>query len=291
MDPGSDNSPLIVILGPTASGKTQLAMQLAQQFDGEIIAADSRTVYRGMDIGTAKPSSADQVLVPHHLLDIADPSEVVTAAIFKQKALTAIEDIAGRGKLPMMVGGSGLYVDAVLFNFSFLPPANTSERDLLQKLSVEELQKLALSRGLPLPQNSQNPRHLIRAIETMGLRPQRAASRPNTLVLGMYASREKLEANIRQRIGQMFADGLLDETASLAQQYGWDAPALQTTSYRAVRDYLSGAISLKDAEERFLYNDLHLAKRQLTWFRRNPGIKWICSEEEAVEQVTTFLNK
>src|SRR5688572_25180412 len=171
----SGDTPLIVILGPTASGKSALALGLAKQFGGEIIAADSRTVYRGMDIGTAKPSVEEQRQVRHHLIDVVSPDGPFTVADFQRLAFDAIADIGARAKTPLLVGGSGLYIDAVIYNFSFREPSNGLGRSKLQMLSVDQLQELLEEQGIPLPENKKNPRHLIRALETAGEVPQRQA--------------------------------------------------------------------------------------------------------------------
>lgn len=155
---------LIVIVGPTASGKSSLAMRVAKTYGGEIIAADSRTVYKGMDIGTAKPSQSDQTKVPHWGLNLVSPGQRFTAHQFQKYANSKIKDIQKRGKLPILVGGTGLYMDAVLFGFGFLPDADPGNREKLEVLSVSQLQKIIENKGYIMPVNSQNKRHLIRAI-------------------------------------------------------------------------------------------------------------------------------
>lgn len=291
MESQPNNSPLIAIVGETASGKSALAMQLAQHFAGEIVCADSRTVYRGMDIGTAKPSAAERALVPHHLLDVAEPSERFTAADFKRLAEAAIQDIQRRGRVPFLVGGTGLYVDAVLYDFNFAGQPDLAQRAILQQLSVPALQNLLIERGIALPANSQNPRHLVRALEIGGQPATRQSLRPNTLVIGLRPERRLLRAAVTARVDAMLSNGLIEEVRRLGAQYGWDAPALQATGYKAFRQYLGGSISLEEAKAQFVQNDMRLAKRQRTWFRRNSDIHWLSKPAEAVELVTTFLNK
>ena len=157
MESTSKDTPLVVVLGQTGSGKSAVAMELAERFDGEIIAADSRTVYRGMDIGTAKPTKQDQNQIRHHLLDVVNPNELFSVAAFQTQAQAAIEDIASRNKIPFLVGGSGLYIDAVIYNFSFRRPPDETRRRALQKMTVEELQSLLAKQDIPLPKNSKNP--------------------------------------------------------------------------------------------------------------------------------------
>jgi tRNA dimethylallyltransferase len=290
MESESIKPPLIVIVGQTASGKTALSLELAQQFGGEIIAADSRTIYKDMNTSTAKPTLAEQKLVKHHLLDIVTPDQPFSAAEFKRLANEAIGDISSRGKLAFLVGGSGLYVDAVLYDFAFEDKPDAALRSKLVQLSIEELQQQLFEQGIPLPSNSRNPRHLIRAIETGGRTGLRSALRANTLVLGLDVDTEVIRSNITRRVDAMIEQGLLAEIQRVAAQYGWDAPGLQTPGFKAFRAYFDGDISLKEASERFAKNDIQLAKRQRTWFKRNKDIHWICKKEESVDSITTFLN-
>lgn len=284
-------SPLLVIVGETASGKSALAIELAKKFNGEIIAADSRTVYRGMDIGTAKPSKAEQANIPHHLLDIVSPAEKFSAADFKRLANKAIEDISNRGKLPILAGGTGLYIDAVIFDFQFRPAGSPALREELSKFSVEKLQERLKEQGIPLPENKQNPRHLIRTLETKGELTKRKPLRKDTLVIGLKIDREMLKQRIRQRVDAMVAAGFVDEVRRLGEAYGWDSEALQTPGYKAFRGYITGELSLDQAKEQFITYDLQLAKHQRTWFKRNESIHWVEKQSEVVDLITTFLNK
>jgi len=290
MEPIADHPPLVVILGPTASGKTALALELAERYHGEIIAADSRTVYKGMDIGTAKPTAAERARVPHRLLDVAAPDQPFTVADFQRLANAAIKEISGRGKLPFLVGGSGLYIDAVVYNFTFRAAPNVAERERLEAMSVDELQEAVHARGLPLPQNARNPRHLVRLLETDGALSGRDQLRARTLLIGLDPGRDILRQKITQRVDAMVAQGFIEEVKTLSGQYGWDAPAMQAPGYRAFRAYLAGEISLEEAKQRFVQNDMRYAKRQQTWFKRNEDIHWISKTAEAVELITTLLN-
>lgn len=292
MEPGSGQSPLVVIVGQTASGKSGLAIKLARQFNGEIIAADSRTVYRGLNIGTAKPTAGEQKGVRHHLIDVVDPATSFSAANFKQLADAAIADVTARGKLPILVGGTGLYVDAVVYDFQFRAPADPSVRRELGQLDVSALQARLRDRGIPLPANSQNPRHLIRALETGGETATRKPLRPNTLILGLMLDPGVLRDRIVQRVDDMVKRGLIDEVRVMAERYGWGAPGLQAPAYKAFRPYVAGEnMSLEDAKKRFAQYDWQYARRQRTWFRRNKDIVWISKTEEAVDILTTMLNK
>lgn len=251
--------PLIVIVGETASGKSALAIELAGRFNGEIICADSRTVYKGLNIGTAKPTADERANVPHHLLDIVTPDQPFTAADFKRLANEAIDDITMRGKIPIMVGGTGLYIDSVLFNYSFAPAG--AERD------------------------PKNPRHLSKSAQN-----SREGLRSNTLVIGLSLEREKLRERVSNRVNDMVQAGLVHELRGLAEKYGWDAPALQAPGYKAFRGYLKGEKTLDEAKALFISSDMNLAKRQRTWFKRNNSIHWANNREQAIELVTTFLS-
>lgn len=291
MESEPNNPPLVVVVGETASGKTALAIELAKRFDGEIICADSRTVYKELNIGTAKPSIIEQQGIRHHLLDVVTPDEAFSAADFQRLANEAIADIWGRGKLPFLVGGTGLYIDSVLFNYSFADKADPELRERLQKKSIEELQAEITTQGITMPTNSRNARHLIRAIETGGTPLGEQGLRSNTLVIGLRIDREELRAKLQRRVDAMVEDGFVDEVRHVAGQYGWDAPGLLAPGYKAFRQYLEGGLSLEEAKQLFVRNDWQLAKRQRTWFKRNKSIHWVRNPKEAVELVTTFLNK
>jgi len=286
-----EQAPLIVIVGPTASGKSALALELAERYNGEIIAADSRTVYKGMDIGTAKPTSAEQAKVRHHLLDVTTPDKVFTAAEFQRQANAAITDIQSRDKLPILVGGSGLYVDGVIFNFDFQPPVGPEERARLSKLNIAELQAEIKKKGYAMPENSLNPRYLMRTIERKGVTVQRGDLRANTLIIGLSPGIKVLKGRIIKRVGEMVEDGLVEETKDLVRRYGKDAPGLLSTSYKAIIQHIDGELSLSSAKEQFVLNDLHFAKRQKSWFKRNKHINWVDSMQAAHKIVMTFLQQ
>lgn len=287
----NDKRPLVILLmGPTASGKTDLAMALHERLGAELISVDSAMVYRGMDIGTAKPTAADRVEVPHHLLDVVTPDQPFSVAEFQRLALQAIADIHARDKLPIMVGGTGLYVDAVLYDFAFRAPADPAERERLSGMSVPELQAELSARGIALPASDLNPRHLIRALETGGAPAMRQPLRPHTLLLGLRADRNVLNARIADRARQMFEHGLEQEVAGLVQKYGWDAEAMKSVGYREFRLYFEGAATMDDVRARIIISTQAYAKRQRTWFKRNPDIQWIASFTEASQMVDSFLN-
>lgn len=270
----SEPTPLVVITGPTASGKSALAMSVAKLYGGEIICADSRTVYKGMDIGTAKPTLQDQSEVRHHMIDLVEPNQSFTAADFKSRALQAITEIASRNKLPIMVGGTGLYIDSVIFDYAFGPPADPKKRKELQELTVSDLQRLCLKNAIELPTNKQNKRHLIRAIELNGSIRTPKRLRPNTIVVALTANLADLTGKIRQRAQDMVAKGVVQEVQKLGDVYGWHTEALTGNIYRIFRGVVEGNASIESALERCVLSDRQLAKRQITWLKRNPYVIW-----------------
>lgn len=284
-------APLIVIVGETASGKSDLAIQIAQQFNGEIIAADSRTIYKGMDIGTAKPTLKEQQAVPHHLLSIIEPNQAYSAAQFKADTLQLIDEITSRGNIPILVGGSGLYVDAVIFDYTF-SEVDSKKRSELNNVSLEELQQKARDLGIEETEvDFKNRRHLQRAVETGKVLKNKQQLRPNTLAIGLKLKREVLEHRIKLRVEKMVDAGLVEEVRKLGEQYGWDPEAMSGIGYRFFGEFIRGEITLEEAKQKFIQGDLSLAKRQRTWFKRNKYIQWIDSSDTAITLVKTFLSR
>ena len=298
IDEAQQPGPLLVIVGETASGKSALAIELALALNGEVICADSWTVRREVTIGTAKPTAEQQALVPHHLLDIVDPCEDFTAAVFKRLANNKIKDISSRGRLPIMVGGTGLYIDGVLFDFNFLPAGDRGERELLNQLSIDQLLAKITEQGLVLGGiDTRNKRRLIRLLETNGAEQQRQPLRKNTLILGLQTDRELLTERITARVDAMLADGLEQEVDALQTKYGWNCEALKGVGYSQWQPYFLGqksAAELAVTQHRILKATLDLAKRQRTWFKRNKSIHWLSTPVNltaAVDLATTFLSK
>lgn len=285
------SGPLIAIVGETASGKSDLALDLAERFNGEIICADSRTVYAGMDVGTAKPSQEDRGRITHHLLDIARPDENFNVASFQKLALETIQTINERGKLPILVGGTGLYIDSVLYGFSLNTPGDTGRRTELDAMSTESLQSIIKSRGIKMPVNSNNRRHLIRAIETDGKQPTRNLLRANTCVVGLRVPKDILDERIAERVDVMFRSGLEEEVRSLANQYGWDAEAMSAVGYREWKEYFMGQQSLESTKQLIITHTRQYAKRQRTWFNRSKHIYWTDTKDAAQEIVMKFLQQ
>lgn len=282
-------NPLVVVVGPTASGKTSLAIDLALKFNGEVICADSRTVYKGMDIGTAKPTVPERRGLPHHMLDLVIPDQPFSVADFKRLALEAIDDITSRGKLPIMVGGSGLYIDSILYDFQFRPVDDDIRRQF-KDASVEELQSELLSRGIELPENYQNQRYLLRSLEAGHQTSVHNKLRDNTLVIGMQVDPEILKSRITSRVDNMVNSGLVDEVKMLSEKYGWDIAPMQASSYKSLKNYIEGTQSIEQAKAEIVALDSKLAKKQRTWFKRNNSIQWVLDPSKSVDLVTTFLN-
>ncbi len=272
--------PLIVLVGPTASGKTSLAVELASQYDGEIICADSRTIYRHMDIGTAKPSGADQARVPHWGLDLVDPGERFSAADFKRYATDKIAEIRARGHVPFLVGGTGLYVDGVLFDYGFGADVDSEQRLLLNNMTLLELHQYCIKNNVILPENKKNKRYVIRAIETrMSVPYRRLTPIDNSIIVGITTDKITLRIRIAQRIEQLLENGVVDEAIMLGKKYGWDSEALKSNIYPLIRAYMLNTISLDDLKKDAATRDWRLAKRQLTWMRRNNFIQWLTTDD------------
>jgi len=267
--------PLVVIVGPTASGKTSLSIELAKKFNGEIISADSRAIYKGMDIGTAKPSLAEQSSVTHWGLDLVEPGEYFSASDFKNYADQKITEIRSRGHVPFLVGGTGLYVDAVVFDYQFGPPADIKQRLSLQQLTLDELYEYCKKNNVILPENYKNKRYVIRAIENKGVDTQKL-DKPldQTIIVGIATDRDILHQRIEQRSEQLFEDGVVNEAKMLGDNYGWGSEAMKSNIYPLVHLYLDGGMTLDEAKAKYITLDYRLAKRQMTWLRRNKFIHW-----------------
>lgn len=284
----NDEIPLVVIVGPTASGKSDTAMRIAEEWGGEIICADSRTIYKGMDIGTAKPSVEDQARVPHWGLNLVEPGESFTAADFQSYAKKKIAEIRNRGALPMVVGGTGLYVDGLIFDYDFVK-TDPKERERLEALSLGELKKYCADNNIPLPENHQNRRYVIRAIERKNVSGNRLSEPlPNTIVVGINTESDILKQRIADRAEQLFENGMVEEAKILGKKYGWNSEAMTGNIYKLVKQFLDGEFDEAELKQKFITSDWQLAKRQLTWLKRNPHIVW-CSLDDAYSYITKRL--
>lgn len=261
--------PLIVILGPTASGKTAYAIRLARLIGGEVICADSRTVYRGMNIGTAKPTEPERAGVPHWGLDLIEPDQRYSLYDFQRYAMAKITEIRQRQHVPLLVGGSGLYINSVIYDYRLAGgDYDLTTRAKLEKLPPDELRRLAIKQGAKLPRDLDNKRRLIRSLETGGVSNNCGYLSRQTVVIGIAVDKEKLSQRISERAEQMLERGLVDETDRLIARYGMVEP-LRRNAYGVVAKYLTGQIYEAELIEQISTKDRQLAKKQLTWWR-NP---------------------
>jgi tRNA dimethylallyltransferase len=285
--------PLAAIVGPTASGKSDLAMAVAARVPVEVVVADSRQLYRGMDIGTAKPSAAEQRAVPHHLLDIAAPDELFTLADWLARARELVPQIWSRGRLPLLVGGTGLYVSALVdgYRLAAAPPSPALRRELVEELEQAGLPAIAgrltaLDPATAARIDVHNPRRVLRALELV-LHAERPLGAPaaepwpgRVALIGVDRPREVLHARIVARAATMFAAGLVEEAARLREAgYAPELGPLTGHGYREAFQVLAGEWSIERAVAETTRRTRQYAKRQLTWFRRDRGIVWLPAGE------------
>jgi tRNA dimethylallyltransferase len=303
---------LVAILGPTGSGKTALALSIAVRLGGEIVSCDSVAVYRDLEIGAAKPSREERARVPHHLLDVAAPDELVTAGDYSRRARKAIGEIRDRGRLPLVAGGTGLYLRALLEGLFPAHPRSEDLRSRLRQRAEERgpaylhrlLRRLDPSAAANIHEN--DVAKMIRALEVSieSGRPMTELWREGrdplqgfrVLRLGLNPDREALYERLNQRAQQMFASGLIEETRAVRERYGTEIRPLQSLGYRQASEYLEGKISLDEAIRGAQQGHRNYAKRQLTWFRREPDVHWLPGfgsnpevQEESLQRVRENL--
>ena len=276
---------VIAIVGATASGKTSYSIELAKKIGGEIVSADSRLVYKGFDIGTAKPTMQERQGIPHHLIDIVEPEFEYSAGLYKKDASKIIKEINNRGHIPIIVGGTGLYIDILLKNYQ-LPEieANHNLRNDLKKLTKEELYKtlLQLDSNAAIAIDSNDTKKIIRAIEiikTTGkpLDESRGKNIDNEYEIewiGKNFDRKTLYKRIDERVDIMIQNGLIEETKTLLNKHGRIPNLVNTIGYREILGYIDNKYTLEEATDLLKKNTRNYAKRQLTWFRKNKNIKW-----------------
>lgn len=265
---------IVVIVGATASGKTKLAVEVAKKYDGEVICCDSRTIYRGLDIGTAKPTQGEQEGIKHWGIDLVNPNERYSAYDFKNYAIGHIEQIRSRGKLPVLVGGTGLYIDAILLNYKFAE-ANTELRGYFENMTVDELLEYCQKNNIDCSGNARNKRHIIsRSIAYKMNVSKLSEPSGEYVVVGISTEKAELRARIMQRIVYMIDEGVVEEATKIASLYGWNCPGLSGNIYPLVHDFLDKRITYDELIDLATTKDYQLAKRQLTWFRRNKYINW-----------------
>lgn len=276
--------PLIVLAGPTAVGKTRLALELAHQLDAEIINADSRSFYRGMDIGTTKPTREERASVPHHLVDILDPADEMSLSHFQQLAFDAIDQVAGHGHLPLLVGGTAQYLNAVVENWSIpqVAPDVEFRRTMEQRLLNEGVEALRNELRLIDPDSAQrsgpNPRRIIRALEIhratgkpMSELQGKGPPRYSSLEFELWLPRDVLHRRIADRVDTMLNSGLVDEVRSLLTN-GIDPalPAFSSIGYRDVASFIRGEQTIEATKDSIVHHSNRLVRHQQTWFRKNP---------------------
>jgi len=307
MPPKESKPQIIVILGPTASGKTALSLLIAKNppagGPGEIISADSRQIYREMDIGTAKATRDEQAGIPHYLIDIKNPDEDYSLAQFKQDAEAAIFDIASRKMLPIVVGGTAQYVYALIDNWQIPEVKENPElREKLEKeIAAEGLEKiyqklLDLDPEAAYIVDPKNPRRVIRALEVaistgQPFTKQRQKAEPlfDCLLLGIKVAPAELAKRIEQRVDDMLAAGLVEEVKSLVKKYPADLKIFDTIGYRELLPCLRGETTLGQARAEIVSNTNHFARRQMQWFKRDQRINWIADQAEALALAQAFL--
>ena len=289
-------------------GKTTLSINLAKEFDGEVISGDSMQVYKGMDIGTAKVTSVEMQGVTHHMIDILEPDDAFTAADFKEQTEQLIKDIQARGKLPIIVGGSGLYIQSVLYGYEF--QSATRDVELTQRLEqeLEEYGAEELHRRLkevdPVQAEKVHPnnhRRLIRALEayeTSGHRISDSTSHalgmnPDTMpiILGLEMERSLLYQRINERVDQMLDSGLIKEVEQLLNKGFEDAKSMRAIGYKEIVPYIKGEMALDEAVELLKRNSRRFAKRQYTWFRNKMDVKWYQADPDKMKETFTEISQ
>jgi len=303
----TEKAQLIVIVGPTAVGKTSASIELAQRLNGEIVSADSRLLYRGMDIGTAKPTTEEMGNVPHHLIDVADPDEIWSLAVYQREAYRIIEDIQARGKMPLLVGGTGQYIRSIIEGWRI--PPQRPDYDLREALNhwayaigAESLHK-RLERLDPDAArliDYRNLRRTVRALEVIFKTGERFSDLRrkqecpfDPIILGITRPREELYQRIDHRIALMLEEGLVDEVKGLMDSvYSPDLPTMSAIGYGEIIQYLQNEITLEEASVLIKRNTRTYVRRQTNWFK--PGderINWFFASENLVEEMLTIIRR
>lgn len=304
---------VFVLIGPTAVGKTKMSIELAKKFNGEIISGDSMQIYKGMDIGTAKVTPEEMEGVPHHLIDIKNPQDTFSVAEFQQLVRKKITEISARGKLPMIVGGTGLYIQSVIYDYQFSDaPSDEGFRKKLEERALTEgneslhqdLMKVDPEGAANIHPN--NVRRVIRALEIYHCTGKTMSQFQenqipdllyDTAVVGLTIEREKLYERINYRVDVMVEQGLLQEVEGLYQSGIRDCLSIQAIGYKELYDYFDGRLSLEEAIEQLKQNSRRYAKRQLTWFRNKMDVEWfdmtdvnsIVTLHKKIAEISTYI--
>jgi len=298
--------PIVVIVGPTAVGKSRVAVEVAKAFETEVLTADSRQVYRGMDVGTDKPLPEERQGVPHRLIDLVNPNESFNTGLYRRQAIDEIERLHRGCRLPLVVGGTGLYVRTLLKGLCEAPPADPLVRAALRQEAKGQGHDRLYAQLVvvdPVAAARLHPRDeskVIRALEVYRLSGRRMsefqqehgfAERPfSSLIIGLNRDRNALYRRIEERIDWQLAHGLIEETKQLlAQGYQRDSAAMKGLGYRHVAEHLAGEYDVAEMVRRFKLDTRHFSKRQMTWFRKEPGIQWLTVEESESAQDTAEL--
>ncbi|HEY6464670.1 MAG TPA: tRNA (adenosine(37)-N6)-dimethylallyltransferase MiaA [Candidatus Acidoferrales bacterium] len=305
----ADLAPLVVVVGPTASGKSALGIELARRFNGEVVVCDSTQVYRHFDIGTAKVPLAEQHGIPHHLTDLVEPNEIFTAGEYRRRAISVLNDLKRRAKLPVVTAGTGLYLRALLEGLAEAPERSeelrSRLREMAQRSGPEYLHRLLAKIDREAAQRIavRDTQKVIRAIEIRMLARQtvgdvhRSGREPlqgfRVVKLGLSPDRESLYARIEARTDHMIAAGWLDEVRKLvANNIFIDAKPFQFIGYAELNDHLEGKIGMEEAVRRIQRATRQFAKRQITWFRREPDVHWLAGfgdDPAVLEQASTIV--
>ena len=276
----NSNNKVIAVVGPTASGKTSFGIRLAKEIGGEIISADSRLVYKGFDIGTAKPTKEEQSGIPHYMIDIVEPEIEYSVGSYVKEAKKIINDIQNRGKTPIIVGGTGLYINALLMNYDFpdAQPDYKLREELKDNNNIYEiLSELDFETAKTIDKNDR--KRIIRAIEIIKATGEKISKKKKQKEydvewIGKNFARNQLYERINNRVDLMIKNGIIEETESLLKKHGRIPNILNTIGYQEIVNYLDGVLTLDEAIDKLRQNTRRYAKRQLTWFRKNPEIKW-----------------
>ncbi len=302
---------VLCIVGPTSSGKTDLGIELAKKFHGEVINADARQVYKWFSLGTGKPQDGKWVVrggkrvfmvqdIPHHLMDVLMPKKIFTVAEWRKRAMKTVHEIIARGHLPIVVGGTGLYVQALVDNYHIpsVPP-QAAYREAMESKTLDELLALLhqVDPGASKVVDMQNRRRVVRALEVVtytgkSFASQRSKEEPEAefLMIAVNRPREELYARINQQVDHMVENGWAKEIRSLHERgIDWDAPAMTAIGYREIAAFVRGECTLEEAVEKTKMATRHYAKRQMTWFKRDTRIHWIDEPEEATALVKKWI--
>ena len=311
----NQNKPfLVVIVGPTASGKTELSIEIAKKFNGEVISGDSMQVYKHMDIGTAKVTRDEMDGIPHHMIDILEPDESFSAYEFKKRAEACIEDIINRGKLPIIAGGTGLYIQSLLYNYAFEDETVSPEKMQivhaqlaeLEQYNNEELHHYLASFDSESAENihPNNRKRVLRAIEyylktkkllSSRKKVQQFTENYDTLLIGIEMPRETLYFKINKRVDIMLGHGLFKEVQQLVEQGFETSQSMQAIGYKELVPVVKGNMKMDDAVEKLKQHSRQYAKRQLTWFKNKMNVHWLNKEtmslQMMLDEITTQINK